>query len=244
MQFAPSGTKLFSHSRGGEVIVIDFFNKTIVRDIIHGWAIEQALLTFDEKLLITSSRDKTIKISDFETLEVIRTLTDHRDEVKCIALNRKGTFLASGSNDGVINVYDTRNWSLLTSIELNKRGFMSKYLWRTGIVQLLFDNSNQIICGANNGEISVFDIHTGSLIHKVQAHPSPSPDVIRLIPATNHIASSGTDNVIKIWNLNNLSLVQSVSGHTEAINQIVFDQDGRYMISAGRDKTIRIWRQE
>lgn len=244
IQFAPSGTKLFSHSRGGEVIVIDFFNETIYREIIHSWVIEQTILTFYERLLITASRDKTVKISNFETLDVIWMLTHHRDEVTCIALNRAETYLASGSSDGVINVYDTSNWSLITSIELNKKGFVSKYLWRTGIIQLLFDNYNRIICGANNGEISVFDAPTGSLINKVQAHPSLSLNVLRLIPNTDLLASAGTDKIIKTWNLDDLSPIQSLPGHTADINQIVFDQEGRYMISAGKDKTFKIWRKE
>ena len=245
IQFTPSGTKLFSQSRGGEIMVIDFFNETIYREIIHKWLIEQAILTFDERRLITASRDKTVKISDFGTLEVIETLTHHRDEVKCIALNRPEIYLASGSIDGIIHIYDTRNWNLLTTIELNKKGFVSKYLWRTeGVVQLIFDNYDRLICGSNNGEISVFDIHTGSLINKVQAHPSLSLDVLRVIPNTNHITSAGTDKVIKIWNIDDLSLVQVLSGHTDKINQIIFQQNANYMISASQDKSIKIWRKE
>ena len=244
IQFTPSGTKLFSQSRGGEIMVIDFFNETIYREIIHKWLIEQAILTFDERLLITASRDKTIKVSDFGTLEILETLTQHRDEVKCIALNKSEKYLASGSADGIIHIYDTTNWNLHTTIELNKKGFVSKYFWRTGVVQLVFDNFNRLICGGNNGEISVFDIHTGSLIIKVQAHPSLSLDILRLIPDTDLIASAGQDKVIKIWNLHDLPLIQSLPGHTDAINQVVFDQRGKYMITASKDKTIGIWRKE
>lgn len=244
IQFAPSSTKLFSQSRGGEIMVIDFFNETIYREIIHTWLIEQAILTFDERQLITASRDKTVKVSDFATLEVLEILTHHRDEVKCIALSKSEKYLASGSVDGIIHIYNTANWDLLSTIELNKKGFVSKYFWRTGVVQLVFDDYDRLICGANNGEITVFDIHTGSLINKVQAHPSLSLDVLRVIPNTNHFASAGTDKVIKIWNLDDLSLVQVLSGHTDTINQIVFDQRGNYILSAGKDKIIKIWRRE
>ncbi|WNY97957.1 Vegetative incompatibility protein HET-E-1 [Sulfurospirillum sp. 'SP'] len=58
----------------------------------------------------------------------------------------------------------------------------------------------------------------------------------------NLLAIGSSSKVIKIWDLNTMSLVGQLSGHTENVISLKFLHNGTKLISAGGDdKTIKIW---
>lgn len=58
------------------------------------------------------------------------------------------------------------------------------------------------------------------------------------------LASSGSDKIIKIWNVENQAEIASLSGHKMAVNSLYFSNDNHYLISGGGDKLIKIWNIE
>ena len=46
--------------------------------------------------------------------------------------------------------------------------------------------------------------------------------------------------MIKIWNVNNGSLIRTLTGHTDWINSLAVLPNG-YLVSGSSDKTIKIW---
>jgi len=47
---------------------------------------------------------------------------------------------------------------------------------------------------------------------------------------------------IRIWNVENGRLIKTFAGHRKGINAISFSPDGKWLASAGRDSTIKLWR--
>ncbi|MGK7943751.1 MAG: caspase family protein, partial [Microcystaceae cyanobacterium] len=58
-----------------------------------------------------------------------------------------------------------------------------------------------------------------------------------------YIASSSSDNTIKIWDALNPTdtPLYTLKGHQSYVNSIAFSPDGRYIVSGSSDKTIKIW---
>jgi chromosome transmission fidelity protein 4 len=49
------------------------------------------------------------------------------------------------------------------------------------------------------------------------------------------------DSDIRLIDLNNLSNVTTLSGHSKSVKSLAFDPRGEFLISAGCDETLRIW---
>src|SRR5690242_14548747 len=62
----------------------------------------------DDKTLVSSSRDHTIKVWDLATLQLQKTLTDHTADVYSVTYSHDGTMLASGGRDLKIILWDTK----------------------------------------------------------------------------------------------------------------------------------------
>jgi WD40 repeat protein len=73
----------------------------------------------------------------------------------------------------------------------------------------------------------------------ITAHDYPINDV-SFNHSGNVIATSGADGTIKLWDYFG-SLLQTILGHSAAVNQISFSQDDQSFISAG-DRTVRVWK--
>ena len=70
-------------------------------------------------------------------------------------------------------------------------------------------------------------------------HPSPvksvafSPDGGRL--------ASGSDEIVRIWNMATGELEDELEGHTDIVLSVAFSHNGRFIVSGSGDETVRIW---
>ncbi|KAF7722134.1 hypothetical protein EC973_003678 [Apophysomyces ossiformis] len=82
-------------------------------------------------------------------------------------------------------------------------------------------------------------------IHTWDAHPQ-GVSAVRLLPKSGHLVlSAGMDNKLKIFDFyHNRSLLRTIMGHTKAIRDIAFNNDGRRFLSASYDRYIKLWDTE
>jgi WD40 repeat protein len=71
-------------------------------------------------------------------------------------------------------------------------------------------------------------------------HNSPV-NCARYLPDGKYLVSSSDDGIVKIWNAENGSLLQTLIGHTSAIKCISYSPDGQYLASVSWNNTVKIW---
>ena len=57
------------------------------------------------------------------------------------------------------------------------------------------------------------------------------------------LASGSDDRTVRLWNVDDGGLIQTLKGHTEFVNSVAFSSDGSMMASGSDDDTVILWGQ-
>jgi len=108
------------------------------------------------------------------------------------------------------------------------------------------DDSREILGGANDGCLYVYDRGVAKQTSRIQAHKDDINAVSFVDKSTHLLASGSDDGLLKIWDRRTLnqekpSPVGVLAGHTDGITYIDPKGDGRHLISNSKDQSIKLW---
>ncbi|MDX2286772.1 MAG: hypothetical protein NW241_21580 [Bacteroidia bacterium] len=97
-----------------------------------------------------------------------------------------------------------------------------------------------LLIGASDHQILHFDAGAGQVRHQFTAHSS-SVFSLLLLP-DGRLLSGGRDAYLRAWDTRDgYRLLAELPAHTFTVNGIALSPDARYVATAGRDKTLKIW---
>src|SRR5262249_41188602 len=60
-------------------------------------------------------------------------------------------------------------------------------------------------------------------------------------PDGRRLASGGSDEVVRLWEIHSQRQVSTFKGHTDRVDSVAFSPDGRTIVSGSADRTVRLW---
>jgi serine/threonine-protein kinase len=174
-------------SRNIEIYEINGSLVTILEG--HQDIISSVIFSPDGKQLVSCSDDKTIKIWDWETRQLISSLEGHTHWVNAIAFHPNGKFIVSASSDKTVRLWSVEGMLIRT------------FEGHTGEVSsVAFNHSGEIIAsGSRDGTIHLWNLDGDLLSKPLQAH-KPYVKTVAFSPDGKILASGGSDNLLKMWN--------------------------------------------
>ena len=150
----------------------------------------------------------------------------------------------------------------ITAAESNKqqtRGFKAVELsgtktLRSDVYSLAYSADSKYIAGVVNpnrklsvgnkpqNRIIIWDAHTGKRLAVLEGHTGIIWSVA-FHPTKPHILASGSeDKTVRLWDIHTHKLVlPPLTGHKETVSSVAFDKTGEHIISASKDRTIKVW---
>ncbi len=201
----------------------------------HSSAVSSIVITPDGKNIISGSFDQTIKIWDFETGDLIKTLDGHAGLIYSVILAPDGKHLLSGS-------MDVKIWNLETGQKVKDfRGLEDSNCYMKPLS--ITPDGKYVICSFQDDETSTSSIQiwyyiTGTFIRKINT------EVYNLTITSNKkyiISAPDEGGTISIWDFKSGKLINELSGHRSSIRGLVVTPDNKYLVSGSKDKTIKIW---
>ena len=226
-------------------------------------------ITIKENLIITSSKDNSIRIWKYNineegeiNIKTICILLGHSETVNTTDfIFKKNKKLISGCKDGSIKLWNiekifNKNLNLTLSNKKNKNNFTNEkkeeeileikesensIISHKDEVNIIKYSPNEklIISGSYDKTIKIYSPNL-NLINTLTGHKRGITD-ISFSPYAKILVSSSSDKTIKLWNLNDYSCLNSFEGHLSTVLKVDFIYNGTHLISSGGDGLIKIW---
>lgn len=148
----------------------------------------------------TCAFDQKVRIFDMRTKNVVQEMHQHSDDIIGIACNEHDNCLATGSDDGLINIWETRTWSLRQAI--NTREVRQNFA-ENEVKRVSFNPAGNLLAAAcSEGVVLVYKNDGGqwNLYTQLEGHTDVVFDVAwGRAQNMDILASASHDKTTRIW---------------------------------------------
>ncbi|MGG6268334.1 caspase family protein [Leptolyngbya sp. AN03gr2] len=197
----------------------------------HTAPVTQVQISPDDSLLISASADKTIRLWNISTGELIRTIAGHNDRVTALSFSPDRESFASASADRTIKI-----WSIEGDLRTILQGHTDE------VTSIAYSSEGRLASGSMDNTVRLWDIdrRTSTILGKHRMAIS----ALAFSPDGKTLASASWDNTIQLWSVNDATLRRTLIGHSGGVTTLSFNPEGSVLASGSDDSTIRLWNPE
>eukprot|EP01084_Bolivina_argentea_P064754 118044_1 len=235
LSFDPSGAHLASASGDCSIKIWDFAKSCCVATFEdHTSVVWNVKYHFESSNFIVScSMDHTAKLWDIEKSKCKQTYRGHVDSVNCVEFQPYSNNIVTGSGDKTISFWDIRSALCIQTF----------YGHHNSVNHVSFNKKcDEIMSCDADGVVKIWDIrmikekkqiNTGKYVH-------PCSHVIFDESGQRAVVASD-DALIKIYDTTNGNHIESLAGHQDNVNCVLFSHNNKMLISCSSDCTMRLW---
>ena len=226
--YSPNGKQLATagNDRALRVWANDNYETPLLTRNLDAAIIELAY-SQDSKMLATVGFEKEMRIFDAQTGRVAQRLTCACPDNHAVAFSQDGEMIAAGGRSGTVRVWNVASGKLVSEVKAHRRRIRS----------LQFSPAGQLISASDDQMVKVIDPKAGVVDSTLPRCPAKL-FAAKLLP-DGKIAVGGSDNLIRIWDLESESEVGLLRGHTGTVTSL--DAAPGILVSGSYDTQIRIW---
>lgn len=226
-------------------------------------------LAFDQDgdVFASGSWDKSVKIWRTADCSTLATTAPHGAAVNCLAFAPDGKLLYSGSDDGTVKVFSSPKGALENTFTLKIGDIKALAVSPSGMLavggvelqfldpsgKLLKDNDSYVygikaaafspdgkLLAAATGMEKRMEIWNAEKLEEAgSVKDSDWLNCLAFTPDGKQLVTGGT--AVKVWDPVSGTCLKTFEGHTDEIYSVDVSPDGKYIASASKDKTIKLW---
>ncbi|KAJ4024340.1 Ski complex subunit Rec14 [Fusarium irregulare] len=161
-------------------------------------------------------------------------------EAWALALSEDGSYLASTTNDGRINVWDIVDEKMpkIREYETGSAGSGS-----FGMSVDLSRDGKFTASGHQNGSVYIFNNDTGRVLYSLSGLAKPVRSVA-FSPGSSRLAAAGDAGIIALYDMKRGEHVGNLTGHSSWITCLDWSDTGEYLLSGSMDGKVKVWSVE
>lgn len=199
----------------------------------HNGKIRSLAFASNSRTLFSSGTGGDIRrwnVLDGSSEEII----NHNARIIQIALSPDDKYLAIGTRNGEVIIYDTKN-------EYKSR--VISQIPRTSVFTVAFNpDGKYLAAGDMEGNIRIWNTNQWKLTGNINAHNARVQDV-KFSPGADILGSVSLDGTIKLWDLNDLNNPPVVlSDHEGFVFALAFSPDGQGFVTGSTEEDRLIYR--
>ncbi|XP_020819313.1 katanin p80 WD40 repeat-containing subunit B1 isoform X3 [Phascolarctos cinereus] len=154
----------------------------------------------------------------------------HKANICSLDFHPYGEFVASGSQDTNIKLWDIR-----------RKGCVFRYKGHTQAVRCLrfSPDGKWLASAADDHSVKLWDLTAGKMMSEFLGHTGPV-NVVEFHPNEYLLASGSSDRTIRFWDLEKFQVVSCIEGEPGPVRSILFNPDGCCLYSGCQD-SLRVY---
>ena len=161
-----------------------------------------------------------------------RVLNGHTGLVHNVAFSPDGRFLASGSFDGTVRLWNVEDDQLLRIIKHSDE-----------VYSIAFSPDGNVLASGTSKKVWLWDVNSGNLIRTLEGHIGNVYGVVFSPDGSELITAGGdyNDDTVRLWDVNTgklLNILENTDGNP--FYNIAFSPDG-LTIAAGSIEKVLLW---
>ncbi|KAK4061399.1 hypothetical protein Trihar35433_9726 [Trichoderma harzianum] len=179
-----------------------------------------------------------------------KTLRGHCQSIRALTFSPDARFLATGSYEGVIEIWDTATGQCQQTLQhpdleispLRPGMLLQAMVDRRNVVcSIIFTHDSALVLsGSSNGSIGVWSRETGDCQRILQGHKN-YVQTLALSHDSRLMVSGSNDETIKIWETATGTRQRTLQGHERCVYRVVFSHDSKLIASGAFDGHVKIW---
>ncbi len=198
-------------------------------------------MAWEQSTLVTAGADRKLVIWQMPDCKALQTLSVP-GVIRALALSADAKLLATGSDEGPIQLWDTATGKPGTKLEGHTD-------W---ILALAFSSDGKkLASGGQDATVRIWDIAEGKKLQEIAATPPPQPNnpppppnrvqAVAFNQDGSQIAFGGSDGQVYLAGTADGKIIRPMTGHGSSVTSLAFHPGGTLLISASKDRTVRLW---
>ncbi|MEE8433802.1 MAG: caspase family protein, partial [bacterium] len=222
----------------------------------HMALIRDIMFSPDGSLLYSASDDKTVRVWDVPSGEIVRVLrgqigAGNEGKLFAAALSPDGRTLAVGGwlgpTDGAPG-YSSEKVGRIKLLDAQSGEIQAVLMGHTGSIPgLAFSPDGKMLLSGSgyshkrpDGTARLWDVASGRTRAVLKEHRN-SVYALAFSPDGRRAVTGSRDRTLRLWRVPGGELIAVLRGHRSWVRAAAFTPDGRWLLSGSLDKTIRLW---